>query len=352
LGNYLESKSLLERALKIQEFHLGSDHPDLASTLGNLATTHRSLGNYLESKSLLERALKIQEFHLGSDHPSLASTLGNLATTHRSLGNYLESKSLHERALKIKEFHLGPDHPELAISEYNLAVCYSDTGHYSKAKALITHAIKIYGDKCGITHPFVLQMEQALQTIQSKETQNKSESHEAIHNAIKNCSIHDKNIINEAIILKRVGCLNNKISSASLQEILQIEGSSKCLESDCDEQLLIFLEFQHKVNLQSIYINSLAPTAPSVLKFFVNRTDIDFSSVEEEEFDQELTFTSLSQTLEFDLSKFENLEKLTIFVEGNQDDQPTTTLNQLLLFGVKSENTDMTNFSHTWKPTS
>jgi hypothetical protein len=70
------------------------------------------------------------------------------------------------------------------------------------------------------------------------------------------------------INLNRVGCLNNNETSASIAEILGgNEGSSKCLESDCDEQLLIFLEFHHKVNLQAIHINSLNPTtAPSLLK--------------------------------------------------------------------------------------
>jgi hypothetical protein len=38
-------------------------------------------------------------------------------------------------------------------------------------------------------------------------------------------------------------------------------------------------------------------------QFFVNHTEIDFSSVEDEEPDQELIFTSHSQTLEFDFSK-------------------------------------------------
>jgi tetratricopeptide (TPR) repeat protein len=174
LGDYSESKSVLERALNIQESTLGSDHPELASTLGNLALTHKELGNNAEAKFLYERVLNLLELNLGSDHPSVATTLTNLATIHQESGNYLESKSLLERALKIQESTLGSDHLDFATGELNLAVCYSEIGLYSQAKALITHAISVYGEKRGVTHPFVLQMEQVLQTLQSKELRNES----------------------------------------------------------------------------------------------------------------------------------------------------------------------------------
>lgn len=36
-GNYNDAKPLYERSLRIQEVHLGDHHPDIATSLNNLA---------------------------------------------------------------------------------------------------------------------------------------------------------------------------------------------------------------------------------------------------------------------------------------------------------------------------
>ena len=74
-------------------------------------------------KSLLERALAINEKHYGPDHWQVAATLGNLANAHGDLGDPRTMKSLLERALAIKEKHYGPDHYQVAITLTNLGEC-------------------------------------------------------------------------------------------------------------------------------------------------------------------------------------------------------------------------------------
>ncbi len=45
-GNYPEAISLAEKVLAIYEKALGSDHPDVAKSLNNLATLYNLRGNY------------------------------------------------------------------------------------------------------------------------------------------------------------------------------------------------------------------------------------------------------------------------------------------------------------------
>ena len=61
---------------------------------------------------------------LGSDHPDVAKSLNNLAELYRYQGRYAEAEPLYKRSLAIREKALGPDHPDVAISLNNLASLY------------------------------------------------------------------------------------------------------------------------------------------------------------------------------------------------------------------------------------
>jgi tetratricopeptide (TPR) repeat protein len=54
--------------------------------------------------------LGIREKALGPDHPDMATSLNNLAMLYRTKGNYAEAEVLLKRALAIKKKALGPDH--------------------------------------------------------------------------------------------------------------------------------------------------------------------------------------------------------------------------------------------------
>jgi tetratricopeptide (TPR) repeat protein len=83
-GAYVEARPLVERALAIYERVLGSDHPDTATSLNNLAGLLEAQGAYAEAQPLFERSLAICEQVLGSDHPLTASALYSLAYFHQA----------------------------------------------------------------------------------------------------------------------------------------------------------------------------------------------------------------------------------------------------------------------------
>ena len=80
---------------------MGTDHPDTATSLNNLASLYQAQGKYAEAEPLFQRALAISEQQLGKDHPDTASSLNNLAGLYQAQGKYAEAEPLYQRALAI-----------------------------------------------------------------------------------------------------------------------------------------------------------------------------------------------------------------------------------------------------------
>jgi len=158
------ARPLFERALAIREKSLVPDHPDVASSLNNLAHYLSSTGapeDLAAALPLFERALAIREKSLGPDHPEVATSLNNMAGYLKRTGNPINiaaARSLYERALTICEKFLGHDHPDVAICLNNLAAYLEDTHTLedkAAARALYERSISIYEKSLGPDHPDV-----------------------------------------------------------------------------------------------------------------------------------------------------------------------------------------------------
>jgi tetratricopeptide (TPR) repeat protein len=154
-GRYGEAEPLFQRALVIGEQQLGSDHPVVATWLNNLALLYQAQGRYGEAEPLYQRALAIGERQLGSDHPAVATRLNNLASLYRAQGRYEEAEPLYQRALAIGERQLGSDHPAVATRLNNLASLYQAQGRYGEAEPLYQRALAIGAQQLGSDHPAV-----------------------------------------------------------------------------------------------------------------------------------------------------------------------------------------------------
>jgi DUF2914 family protein/tetratricopeptide repeat protein len=77
-GDYLEAKRLLREAAALQERSLGSLHPDLASTLNNLALVCERTNNLDEAERGYRRAHAIAVASLSPGHPFVTTSLKNL----------------------------------------------------------------------------------------------------------------------------------------------------------------------------------------------------------------------------------------------------------------------------------
>jgi CHAT domain-containing protein/Tfp pilus assembly protein PilF len=154
-GRYSDAEPLYKRVLAIHEKALGPDHPDVATSLNNLAAVYNSQGRYADAEPLLKRSLAIREKVLGPDHPDVATSLNNLAFLYKSKGRYADAEPLYKRALAINEKALGPDHPVVALSLSNLASLFNDQGRYANAEPLYKRALAIREKAFGPDHPDV-----------------------------------------------------------------------------------------------------------------------------------------------------------------------------------------------------
>ena len=100
-------------------------------------------GQYDRAVTVAKAALKVAEQNVGPDHPNVATSLNNLAELYHTQGDYAKAEPLYKRALAILEQALGPDHPDVATSLENLAGLYRVTKRPAEAEKLEARAKKI-----------------------------------------------------------------------------------------------------------------------------------------------------------------------------------------------------------------
>ena len=154
-GRYAEAENPLLQSLQIREKVLGPEHPDVATSMNNLAELYRSQGKYSEADLLYKRSLAIWEKVLGPKHPDVATSLNNLAELYRCRGKYSKAEPLYKRSLAIWEEILGPNHPKVAHSLNNLAELYRSQGKYSEADLLYKRSLAIFERILGPNHPWI-----------------------------------------------------------------------------------------------------------------------------------------------------------------------------------------------------
>ena len=153
-GKYNEAIPYAQQVLTIIEKALGKDHPNVATSLNNLAGLYKVIGRYSEAEPLYKRSLEIREKALGKNHPDVALSLNNLAGIYTFIGGrYAEAEPLHKRALVIYEKALGSEHPFVAQNLISLASLYESTGRYADAEPLYKRALEIREKISGSEHP-------------------------------------------------------------------------------------------------------------------------------------------------------------------------------------------------------
>ena len=123
----------------------GQDHPDLATSLNNLAFLYRAQGKLGAAEPLFKDALEMRKrLFKGQDHPDLAGSLNDLAFLYRDQGKLGDAEPLFKDALEMrKRLFKGQDHPDLAISLNNLASLYHAQGKLIDAEPLLKDALEM-----------------------------------------------------------------------------------------------------------------------------------------------------------------------------------------------------------------
>jgi CHAT domain-containing protein/Tfp pilus assembly protein PilF len=155
-GKYDEARPLGERVLEIRERALGSDHPDVARSVNNLAILYDLKGDFARSELFYQRALAIREKVWGPEHPDVAASLNNLAFLYSKRADYAKAEEFYGRALTSGEKALGPEHPNVAATLLNFAILCYERGNYAKAELLFQRARAIFEKAFEPEHHYVL----------------------------------------------------------------------------------------------------------------------------------------------------------------------------------------------------
>ncbi|MGQ3684570.1 MAG: tetratricopeptide repeat protein [Candidatus Loosdrechtia sp.] len=81
-------------------------HPDVATSLNNLASLYKAQDKYAQAEPLFKRALAIFEKSLGPDHPDVANCLTNLALLYRATQRGKDAAEFEQRAAAISTTEL------------------------------------------------------------------------------------------------------------------------------------------------------------------------------------------------------------------------------------------------------
>ena len=152
-GRYEAAEPLFQEALAMRQRLLGAAHPDVATSLNNLANLYYSQRRYAVAEPLLQEALAMQKWLLGPEHPHVATSLNGLAALCYFQGRYEAAELLLQEALAMQKRLLGLEHPDVATSFNNLAALYDSQGRYAVAEPLYLQTIQIWSQRLGDDHP-------------------------------------------------------------------------------------------------------------------------------------------------------------------------------------------------------
>ncbi|MEM7582073.1 MAG: tetratricopeptide repeat protein [Acidobacteriota bacterium] len=167
-GRIEEALSLGQRVLVETERKLGADHPQTATSLGNLGAVLISDGQLDRALPRLERALAIYERQLGSDHPWTVVSARNLGVLLVSLGELERAETLLEVALAAHEREHPPPLAEKAICHLHLGAVAEARGELDTAGDRLERALKLAEQAYGTRHPEVATAHNRLGRLRQK----------------------------------------------------------------------------------------------------------------------------------------------------------------------------------------
>jgi tetratricopeptide (TPR) repeat protein len=86
----------------------------------------------------------MQRRALPEDHPDIATSINNLAALYEKQRRYKEAEVMYVEALAMQRRALPEDHPDIAISLWNLALMYETMKQYEKALPMVEEARTIW----------------------------------------------------------------------------------------------------------------------------------------------------------------------------------------------------------------
>ena len=121
-GKLDEAEEIFLDAIRIKRNRLGTNHPDYAVMLRNIASLYMVKGEYGEVEENLKKSLEIYSKKFGEQHHAYAATLVDLAKYYLYTNRLQEARTNLTKAIQIQEQVLGSNHPRLTETREALAI--------------------------------------------------------------------------------------------------------------------------------------------------------------------------------------------------------------------------------------
>lgn len=155
LGLHDQAEELLRESLEIRKQVLGSENPDVAASLHDLAKVLYRKNDYDGAEARYREALAMRRQLLGNEHPDVAETLNWLALVVNEKGDYDGAEALLREALAMRRRLFGNEHPDVAMTMNGLASVLEGKGDYAAAEVLVRDALGTLRKLLGNDHPDV-----------------------------------------------------------------------------------------------------------------------------------------------------------------------------------------------------
>ncbi len=173
-GEFANAGAVYRQAVSLNEAAFGVDHPDVATSKMNLATTLVRLDSLDAAEALMGEAVRIQERDLPEEHPLLATTRQNLAYVYSELGRYDEAEPLYRKVLAVRRSLYESPHPQIAVTVNNLAFVYLQREDYEEAERLYLESLEMREALYGKGHPRTATVLVNLGTVLSRTGQHRA----------------------------------------------------------------------------------------------------------------------------------------------------------------------------------
>jgi eukaryotic-like serine/threonine-protein kinase len=153
-GEYDQAIQVLQDAVRLQSTP-GTESPDLAASLTELANCQFYAGHYDAADSINRRVLEMDKSLYGTRHPHVADDLINLGAIQFQWGRYADAEAFNRQAYEITLAWYGKDNPETASAATLLARSLIELGRADEAETLLQQALTVQERVYGKVHPRV-----------------------------------------------------------------------------------------------------------------------------------------------------------------------------------------------------
>ncbi len=156
--------------------------------------------------------------------------------------------------------------------------------------------------------------------------------------------------INEHIDFKQLDCLNKKDNQVT--KSIFDPATTGLIESDVDEQLMIWVPFVQAVKVHSFRMTAPKATGPLTIKAFINVPNVlSFDDADSREPTETITISEKdldgSSPIPVRFVKYQNVHSVQFFVIDNQSGDEVTSIHQIKLYGIPINAPNMNNLKKT-----